>query len=209
MATAKRKRGRKANARPANGFGDGRAKSHREEHRKVQEALKLLNRREQAWDLLREGLTFKQIGERLKVSNYTAHTDCRWVYEHVKLKGLALSAEEWRALQLDRTEAIVRQHMPKRAQPRHADVLMRAMEQQRKLVPGLEAESDGCGRCRDIMRICTLMFMEIVADPEGRRRWVEGLRRKAPELAATDVTPNGQGEVTGTREAEQKEKKQT
>jgi len=157
-------------------------------------AVRLAARRRQAWDLfVGERLTFEQIGARLGCGSSTAW---RHVVDHrdALVREQLLDVDMLRARQLGGVSALVTTHWKNRRRKSSADVILSAWTREAKLM-GLDAyrpDVYSADQVANVLRGIAALFMEIVADPEQRRAFSIGLRRKVGALAA-QAGINGNG----------------
>lgn len=159
-------------------------------HKETTRSVVILARRERAFALLKTGMTFKEIGTRLGVSIYTAWTDCRAVFDE-GYQRLALDADAWRRLHIERAEGIVKAHYSKKANAGSAQTVLRALDYQAKLIPGLHQPPEGtytADQVAGLMRGIAGLFMELVDDGELRKRFALGVRRRLGSAAVIEVT---------------------
>jgi hypothetical protein len=158
-------------------------------------AEKLARRRRAAWDLfVGERLTFLEIGARLGVSNKTAWEDVV-AHRDALVREQLLDPDMARSRQIGGIAALVQTHWKSRRKKNSADVILAAWTREAKLL-GLDARQDvySADQVAAVLRGIAGLFMEIVADPEQRRQFSIGLRRKVGALAAqAGINGNGNG----------------
>lgn len=141
-------------------------------------------RAQRAFEMLRGGQTFRQIAKALDVSVYTAFEDCKRVLAEINGK-LALQADEYRAIHLQRTEGIVQSHYGNRKDARSASMVLAALDRQAKLL-GLDAKGDAGYSPEQVVTLVrgmVALFLEVVGDAELRRQYAAGVRRQLGGLA--------------------------
>lgn len=154
-------------------------------HREAVLNAKRLERQQRAWRLLvaGEGLgltSFDDIGKALGVSGVTAWKDCLAVANRLN-QAILTDAATYRAMQASELAAIKKAHWQKRHTKAGADVLIRTMEREAKLL-NLDVRPPDNGYTAEqvlgLVKGMTVLFMDIVDDPEMRRRFAQGLRRQ-------------------------------
>lgn len=175
--------------------------AHRMALRRTQELLRIAARRKQAWKLwVDQGLTFAAIGERLGVSNRTAHEDVMTVVRQVQASPLS-EAEAMRWRQQGILDKLVATHLPKRASNASAKTVLDALAREARL-HGIDKTLPTGYSVEQVLAL-TRSYLEIVlavvADEGLKRRIVEAIQRKVgPGLAqAIDVTPKKPEEPEG------------
>jgi len=156
---------------------------------KTVSAARRLARRRKAFELLKRGLTFRAIGKELGVSHVVAWLDCKAVFEQ-ESKTLQLDVDEWRALHVERTEGIVQAHFGKKAQTGSAQTVLKALDYQAKLIPGLHQAPEGTytqDQVIALMRGVATLFMELVDDADLRKRFAMGVRRRLGSAAIIEA----------------------
>jgi AcrR family transcriptional regulator len=104
----------------------------RSESRRGSQAVKA-ERQERVWALRLAGASFRQIAKEVGISR--SYTFDLYRDELTERKGRIDSlADEYVAQQLERLDAIILSHWSQRSLPRHAEVIMRAMDAQAKLL---------------------------------------------------------------------------
>ena len=184
------KRGRKANVKPAKGFTrqmKGGPAAHKETVRRAKKAEERKARQQKAWDLLTAGCTFKQIGNALGVSDYTAWHDCVAVLESMSAFGLD------EAMQLAQAnhqiDAVIRANWAKKGQPAHDAIIIRALERKARL-NGTDRERKDAYPLEEVVRIIRVIrsvYYEVEQDIEKRRLYAAELRRKLPPALAPPI----------------------
>ena len=157
-------------------------------HRQAVNTAALAERREREWTLFLAGASMTQIAGQVGVSNATVCVDL-WAVLAERKASYGENADRWRHLHLGRTEAVILAHWPMRDRPRSAEVIIRALARQARLL-GLDApvqvapvEPDGAGGLRPYRS---------VSDAELDARIAE-LLRQVGAGPAIDVTPRGNG----------------
>ena len=106
-------------------------------HLETVETANKIDRRYKAWQYLRSGANFMEIGRQLGVSNKTACLDCWAVLDELK-EATQATADRWRTLQVQQCQALILAHWTTRRQKASADVILNAMARIAKLY-GLDA----------------------------------------------------------------------
>lgn len=148
-----------------------------------------VDRAREAWNLFKAGNSMAKIAEHLKVSPFTVWRDLTWLL-NLKTSSLALDVTQWREIHNDRLEALVRTHFSKIDKRESADILLRTLERQAKLLNLDLAKADGMVSAQQVMTVlrgAAALFMELVPDPEKRAQWTAGLKRMTGTVI--DVTP--------------------
>lgn len=109
-------------------------------------------RDQRIYSLAASGLTQRQIAQQLGVSKTTVHKAIQAQAQQHKEESLAYALE----MILKRGQLIVTAHMKKVADPRSADVILRASEQQAKLL-GLYTPQQGSGTAEAASMIAQLI----------------------------------------------------
>lgn len=87
-----------------------------------------------------EGLTYAEIAEELKISMAEVLQACRRAAKPL-IDHTRKAAEEFREVENLRLDGILAAHWPARHEPRHADVLIKAMERRARLL-GLDMQPE-------------------------------------------------------------------
>jgi len=171
--------------------------AHNEAVHKARDAERQAVRRKAAWRLFVDrGLTFEEIGKALGVSGKTAHGDVMAYKE-----GLAdlTDAELVRARQAAGLDGIVAAHWKRRGRKANAEVILDAFQHEARLfgVNLQRKDSYTADQVLGVLRSITALFMEIVQDPDARRQFSLGLRRKVGAIAGPVVSEQGPEKKTG------------
>jgi len=156
------------------------------------------------WRLLVSGggtTSFKQIGREVGCSEVTA-----WRYALAYANRLDRQilgdAKTWRMVQASQIQAIKEAHWKNKGKKTSADVILRAMEREAKLL-GIDREPDAGvysgTQVKSMLQGLFMLFVQLVEDVELRRQFALGIRRQLP--AAVKTTPGGEtivGEVEPT-----------
>jgi DNA-binding CsgD family transcriptional regulator len=98
----------------------------------------VLERRRQVWELRLSGLTYIKIAKLIGISESAVKVHVQ--KQLAKIQGeTQMNAAAWRAMEIERIDAIVARLWPKRDDPRVADSVLRCMERRAKLL-GLDAQ---------------------------------------------------------------------
>ena len=192
------KRGRKhRNIRKQNGLTTYQGAAGRPAHidaiKRAKELALISERQFMAWNLFVAGATFEQVGKELKVSNKTAWTDVMAVKDSLPLVLAHHGVEVLKARVLARTDALVRTHWPAKAKKDSADVILKAMEREAKVVGYDAKREDGftAEQVTSVFRAMLTDLLELITDPATRQAIAEVMRRRAGLLAGEtiDVPP--------------------
>lgn len=169
--------------------------------RRAQEALRLAKRRRQAWDLfLQRGKTFEQIGAALGVSGKTAWEDVVAYRDEAVRHELFGDADALRMRQVAGIDALIDAHWRKRGKKSSAEVILDAFAHEARLM-GLNLQRKDTFTAEQVFGLVkgiTALFMEVVQDPEARRQFSLGLKRKlGGALPGTVVSEQQQGPPKG------------
>ena len=160
------KRGRPPNARSTNGLArqfTGGPAAHGEARRNARKAEELAARRAKAWRLFcDQGLTFIEIGRRLGVSNYTAHSDVMAVKRAMDAI-LGEDAEVLRARQASNLRSVIHRHLPRRDRVESARVILQALEGERRLF-GLEKQRENTFTAEQVVELGRALARDIIAE---------------------------------------------
>lgn len=191
----------KRNHKSGRGFTktyQGGPPAHGEAVMRAKKRAEICERQQKSWELFVAGATFKQIGEALGVSNKTAWCDCRAVLDRLE-SDVSITAESLVRRQLSRLDAIHRAHYPNRKDPESAGILLSISRREAQLM-GLDKKRDDVIPVDQVMsfvRNITSLFMNIVADQEKRRAFVQGLRQQMGPMTVIDVKKVTDGRKTG------------
>lgn len=191
----KRHRGRQAGVAPGGIMGGMRVTggtAHGWAVRKAKWSEKIEERRRKAWALFIGRATFEQIGRELGVSNWTAHQDVLAVKERRELL-TALDADALCARQQGVVDDLILSHFPTRKKKDSADVILKALDREAKL-QGLDKKQDSTvdiSLVLNVLKDVTTLFLELVPDPDLRRRFTAGLQRKIAASLPLESSPLG------------------
>lgn len=155
--------------------------AHRAAVRRAADAVRIAKRRKKAWDLfLQRGKTFEEIGLALGVSGKTAWEDVVAYRDEAVRHELFGDADAMRARQAAGIDAVVEAHWKRRGKKANAEVILDAFAQESRLY-GLNLQRKDTFTAEQVFGLVkgiTALFMEVVQDPEARRQFSLGLKRK-------------------------------
>lgn len=173
--------------------------ANREAKKRVADALRIAARRKKAWELfLQRGSTFVEIGAKLGVSGKTAYEDVVAYRDEAIRHELFGDVDSLRMRQQLGIDALIEAHWRKRGKKANAEVILDAFAQEARLM-GLNLQRKDTFTAEQVfglVRGITELFMEVVQDPEARRQFSLGLRRKVggalPPGQVIDAAPQPQ-----------------
>jgi hypothetical protein len=172
--------GRKENRTLAPNAQGGPA-AHKEATRRAREALRIAERRKKAWDLfVGRDMTFEQIGKALDVSGKTAHGDVIAYRDAAVREEMFGDPDLARQRQQAGLSALVATHWKGRRKRVSAEVILGAFQQEARLL-GLNLQRKDTFTAEQVVglvRGLTALFMEVVQDPDLRRQFSQGLKRR-------------------------------
>lgn len=199
--TRAKHRGRTVNVKPVNGLTKqhvGGPAAHKEAVQRAKELALITERQLQAWNLFTAGATFEQIGAELGISNCMAHKDCMAVKKAMPQVLAHDGVELLKARVLQRTDAIIRRHWPSLKEKASADVILKAMEREAKVV-GYDAQrEDGFSaeQVAALLRSVRADMLDVITDPAVRQAIGQILQRRAGLLAGQTIETTAVKETT-------------
>lgn len=191
-----RERNRRTRLQTAHAGGPAANKAAK---RQAADALRIAARRRKAWDLfLERGKTFVQIGEALGVSGKTAYEDVVAYRDEAVRNEMFGDPDSLRRRQLAGVDALIASHWKRRGKKANAEVILDAFAHEARLM-GLNLQRKDTFTAEQVfalVRGITALFTEIVQDPDQRRQFSLGLRRKV----GTALPPGSVGAVVSEQE---------
>lgn len=104
----------------------------------------------QCLDLRVQGASYAEIGDTLGIPMQTAYEHCRRGNRFLR-EEIAEKADEMRQIELARLDGVLMSHWANRANPRHADVIIKLIDQRARLA-GLNLQQEPGGDVAGMLR---------------------------------------------------------